>query len=712
MFGKVIRSDSYFTQDSNLIYTSHTIEITKILKGDLECGTVELITQGGQANGQMLIVSHALDLRVGNAGVFLCDSSFREPSTLDFFQEDNDEILEARYENQSYIQYWWDGLNVRASDMWYDIDSLAQVYNLTQYLTNFTLIDCENDTILHHEFPDVKPKPTSTLSSNTYSHNTAQIKAFHELNAVKKKGINANTRDIQSVGLTFNITNPIVTGSTTKYFEFDVNISADSASYLNTAGLRVQYSTSMFGAFIEADTNIWITPGNAFSQYDAIAFDVSSNIVSFGLSAPFGATNMTALSSQFKKLSHIKMKIQNCGAGSVSFIHADTIAINCYYTSSPSGTDFYLFDNVVASQSVTVPACGLSITSFTPTVRNGGVNEVLEIHGHQFGDVRGSGNVYFKNAEDGGVTEVALDAYDFSNGIWSDTLIKIFLPSTNDTILSAGILTQKPQQVVGTGTFRVMNDANEVDVSDSFLTVHYSISNAKISGIQQWKTWLNLTAQDTSGGYTFYVDTALWNYPERLACVIKALDDWKCETGVNWHVESYIVPPVDSVHEDSVNTIQFGNSGSALGLTKQWSDVCNQLAYVEEIDLVLSNAPGIIWFSDTTAIDSVPVGQRDLYATLLHELGHAHSLNHVINPLATMHFAAPPATSAVPPLQRKIHLDSDISAVEGGQKIMERSLNAPYTCTIDIPIHIIPKYICILNGVQKNFLLPFEFNLS
>ena len=46
--GEVIRSESYWTDDHDFIYTSATVEISKIFKGNLVCGTIEVLTAGGR----------------------------------------------------------------------------------------------------------------------------------------------------------------------------------------------------------------------------------------------------------------------------------------------------------------------------------------------------------------------------------------------------------------------------------------------------------------------------------------------------------------------------------------------------------------------------------------------------------------------------------------------------------------------------------------
>ena len=64
--GRVIRSDSYWDQGHRQIYTSSTVEISKIAKGNLNFGTVEIITVVGRVGHTEIWISHNLTLTRGN----------------------------------------------------------------------------------------------------------------------------------------------------------------------------------------------------------------------------------------------------------------------------------------------------------------------------------------------------------------------------------------------------------------------------------------------------------------------------------------------------------------------------------------------------------------------------------------------------------------------------------------------------------------------
>src|SRR5688572_16981117 len=61
--GKVIASQSFWNEAHNMIYTSNTIEIMKIFKGQVSASTIDIITEGGVVGMDMIKVSPSLSLK-------------------------------------------------------------------------------------------------------------------------------------------------------------------------------------------------------------------------------------------------------------------------------------------------------------------------------------------------------------------------------------------------------------------------------------------------------------------------------------------------------------------------------------------------------------------------------------------------------------------------------------------------------------------------
>lgn len=71
--GEVVSKKSFWS--NNLIYTSNTIQVYKVFKGDLKSKNIEVITLGGNVGLDALVVSSSLKFRKGNVGVFMLENS-------------------------------------------------------------------------------------------------------------------------------------------------------------------------------------------------------------------------------------------------------------------------------------------------------------------------------------------------------------------------------------------------------------------------------------------------------------------------------------------------------------------------------------------------------------------------------------------------------------------------------------------------------------
>lgn len=75
--GKVIEKSSFWNAQHTLIYTSNTVSVFKVFKGDINAAEVEVITIGGTIGKDIQGVSESLTLAKGVIGVFMV-----QPSTI------------------------------------------------------------------------------------------------------------------------------------------------------------------------------------------------------------------------------------------------------------------------------------------------------------------------------------------------------------------------------------------------------------------------------------------------------------------------------------------------------------------------------------------------------------------------------------------------------------------------------------------------------
>jgi hypothetical protein len=295
-----------------------------------------------------------------------------------------------------------------------------------------------------------------------------------------------------------------------------------------------------------------------------------------------------------------------------------------------------------------------TVTSFGPNPTNAGtINpaDFLTINGSGFGTTPGT--VQFPNADNGGSTFISPpNTSDYVT--WTDNTIVVKVPTGN----SAN---------AGTGQFLV----NGAFSSPQPLVIRYS----HISLNQDFSGFPTTTRQryylrnlDGLGGYTFVYNT---NFAANIDAVIafdKALNTWKCNTGINWRAAGVTQT---SYANDDENVVLFDASlppGILARATSRFSgfstgtcNLENTVWWLEEVD-IQARSTGVTWqFGPGLASGS----QYDFETVILHELGHAHGLGHRIAPGQLMNFAVANASNIRTPAPQEI---------QGGQDKMAYSI--------------------------------------
>lgn len=260
-----------------------------------------------------------------------------------------------------------------------------------------------------------------------------------------------------------------------------------------------------------------------------------------------------------------------------------------------------------------------TISSFTPTTVNAGTKTVITIDGSGFGATQGT--VFFTNADDGGAT--FLSALDSEVVAWSDTQIQVQVPPK-----------------AGTGPINI----NGTATSGTSLSVPFAVINVNTDALNSG-TFVNYRSQhvndDANGGYTWQMFTDFYNNTAARASFLRALDTWRCESGINWRIGE--ITSTDVVASDGVNIVRFDNgselpNGTLGRCTSRFSGCfinggTDLEWYVAELDIVFDD--GQNWAYSGTPTFS----QFDFESVAVHELGHAHQLGHVIDNSKIMHYA-------------------------------------------------------------------------
>ena len=144
--------------------------------------------------------------------------------------------------------------------------------------------------------------------------------------------------------------------------------------------------------------------------------------------------------------------------------------------------------------------------------------------------------------------------------------------------------------------------------------------------------------------------------------ILAGMKKWSCETGVNWKLGQITTSTTNPPYfRDDINTIYYVNSLPSGGNMGTYKTECPNFGFQKSFDIEIDE--NIIF--NYSISGSINPGDRDFYSTILHELGHGQSLNHVRNTTDLMY-----ATSAQGP--RKINLLPNDK--NGGLDILGRSI--------------------------------------
>jgi hypothetical protein len=257
------------------------------------------------------------------------------------------------------------------------------------------------------------------------------------------------------------------------------------------------------------------------------------------------------------------------------------------------------------------------ITNFSPNTASAGTGSQITINGSGFGAGPASSSKYveFADADNGGLTGVRPALVEYVS--WSDNQIVVIVPSD-----------------AGTGAIRVSN-GTATAVSAAILTVSYNIIN-------QGNYQIKHVNSNSQGGYTWQLELSFNAQSNAKNSFLKSLSAWSCFTGINWNVG--VPTPANQTGRDGINIVRFDTGAElpagVLGVAYTYYTSCGSNKWeITETDLVFDKET--TWNFE----DALPgPSQTDFQSVAQHELGHAHSLGHVIDNTDLMHFSIAPGT--------------------------------------------------------------------
>ena len=254
------------------------------------------------------------------------------------------------------------------------------------------------------------------------------------------------------------------------------------------------------------------------------------------------------------------------------------------------------------------------------------------IEGSGFGST--AGVIEFPNADVGGLGNITLE-YGTDIIYWTDSGIRIKVPKE-----------------AGSGVLNVKNSSGNV-VGTTNITISWAL-NPLYHNFREFPDYtrqrVNFIDANDIGGYTIEINSAstLSQNTEAFNAFERALSRWQCSTGVNFTlVQSNTTTDIAN---DGFCIAQFTDQlpVGVLAITSSrykgaGNSGCNQeqtLWRLKEFDIELA-APGslpnnLTWNYNN---DEPSLFQFDFESIVVHELGHAHGLAHVVNEESVMHFS-------------------------------------------------------------------------
>lgn len=624
--GKVISVGKAFRGTNQVIYTPYSVAITNTIFGNNTGSTIQVLVEGGQIEengmGYGSSSSHGLNISIGANSIIFCSKTDVSDISNTYmlaeqvcFSANNDVII------TNYL-----------SEQYNDINDLLK----------------DLSTVLKKEVPQKK----SAFANEKRINNAAQyIIDFNNYNnLISKKqaqySLNQNSNSHNKTlaqDATLQTANAVITGTTIKYLEFDVNIkSSNSASYLDNMPVWLTYNTAVFGTNIVAGGMVTITNGASFNntQYlpaNNYKSDQTANTFAFSVGTDYNLSNPTRvnITPTYKLLAHVKMQISYCGNATANLSNASTALNAAFYTTSStaSSSSFQNYTSLLYNGTATAAmTCPINVFDFNTPV-NGGKGDILTIQGVSFGTTRGNGQVKFRDANKAFFPFIQkLDAIDYIS--WTDTLIKVKLPSL--------IQNTNVGETPGTGQFIVKNNAGDSAVG--YYNSSLQTFEVRYSEYQEYHTAsankyrVNLKNANNLGGYTVRLDTSISNYPNRKACVIKAIKDWRCIAAANIVLGSDT--NLYTGANDGVTTLFFTPTlpvGVVANTTSQveFCTVGSVNYAMKDFDIKVSRQFNYLF--DTTSTTTLPAGMFDFYEVVVHEIGHGLCLKHVIDTTQIMY---------------------------------------------------------------------------
>lgn len=711
IFEGTIESQCTFADPSTgNIYTANKVYISKIIKGNLTCGSVNIITLGGEFEGHHLDVSHTVQFVPGVTGVFVCKDSYY-PEEINCPSTNNTEPLMLTYSYHGSLEYLFDRVNSEVNGFNSYFATLDEFYNFLTTI-GINIIVCDASVIEQKRI-----MARQSIQSDVFYHPIKEYSKEENENFeyYTTRANNSKNTALKKAGeeIEFQISSATIVNN---QYKVDISVRSNvNTTYLDGVAFRLKYNKVATGANISSATTLALGSNFSSSFYDNLTTsNFKDSILEVRIINLVGSPNRTQLTTSFKKLITLTIPINNCKV--LGNFKIDTFSnFNNWTAFANSATAPWMlgvlfnYDKRVFGSTNQGEQCIPDISSINKYNVVGGNKEQVTITGNYFGSTRGQ--LFMKNVDtdnnpnnlQNGPKYIPLDQIDIIS--WSNTQIVFYVPSTVDSAwFNGGAYTRR---IAGSGFLRVKDNTGLVseDFSTNTINVGYSLFNQRKSNYKQNQY---LYSANTDGKYHFKINSSITN-PAMVDCIKAAFRKWSCHTGVSFVLDNGTV--TTGIAKDNINVITIANVGSDSSFIARTfsrdeqlcSNNSSQPFSTTDLDIQINQYYVNSFQYDTTDTADISAGLLDFFSVILHEIGHAHLLHHVGDQTDLMYYAN--SRGPINAVNRKINFTNN--NLNGGDEIVAKSSNQNFglTCTYNLPIIPLPKSCRTtgLNDVETGF---------
>lgn len=610
--GRVVDKVS-FKGPNDEIYTSNTIEVFTIVKGEIQNPLLEVITMGGTYRDKTTTWTHLPTLSNGDEGIFFLKKTDRP------CHDNRSDCLSIYAGSQGFYKLHRNGSTGKLTsvlDRYDDYRTLYRQLGIFNPGLNLTTFSNEDDVCLQFK--------VVLSAANSFNQNSTAL--------------NANL-----------------------YVKLN-----EGFRHLYRSEFVIGYSGDFFGANIVTEGNLTYTDGELVTDsYTLTVEDKSDYELKIDLEGQTtDPDELEIVGEEYRQIASVTIYMQgwsnetpltwdpDSNEGNY-YIEADTELERAFSCAEISFQENTGINPIIADFLPKDVAAGVGSNSSNASPIPG----VITIEGSGFtnppsGQIKPD-NMYVEfNTVGGG--EIHPFEGDYIS--WSDEVIEVRVPSYG--LEGNNIINNEGRDVACTGKIRICVDGalicGTAVESSEILTVQFSAFNRlneDSDGIRRSVPVALLNFID--GGYTILNHSSMHNNTAAKEAFRRALNKWRCATGFNVDYPNELFPDNTPLEPGNClirfDDLPIGLVSATAANTSVTRIECDDEDYFYSENFIIRFNENIDWHysEDQPQLDWVLNGsggmQADFESTSLHELGHTHLLHHTCNqPQTTLMHSPPP----------------------------------------------------------------------